>query len=493
MRRLLRRLVLFVGVPLLLLAMAAGVGGWLALRQFTPENVVRQLESVCNARVQLDGCSLSLFSSPARLELLGLQFHPRDAEADRATPPASRPPIKITNTYLRWRRGVVETDLVALLLRRELRVRSLLVEMGDVKADILPSGGNSLRALFQRPATVGGKPNPAMVALVASAAVVAQAAEIAAPAPTAVDRPPDPADEGDAETEESADARLPVFHASELPGAISINRISFADGRLRLRNRKTRAVTELNQLNLEITGLEVNPANLAEHNRAALTFRSRLWVDGGRKNPGRLAEMQAGFEGTLVPFDATTGLLQPDFQFTTRIDQGATLRSLPALEKIEKNLARARRAGLQISPLSKDVVLARDTALRFRLRNHTLALVEPGILEFADYSLALAAGSSLDIGTETHDLSASWIASQAVSDKALSGAQEFLGKAGEDVARELRGVLIDPLVKDGRLHMDFTSTGEMAKPNVRIGHPLQDAADQLKDAGRGLLERIKNN
>ena len=43
---------------------------------------------------------------------LGLHFHPRDAEADRATPPAGRPPVKIGNTYLRMRRGVVEADLV---------------------------------------------------------------------------------------------------------------------------------------------------------------------------------------------------------------------------------------------------------------------------------------------------------------------------------------------------------------------------------------------
>lgn len=494
MGRFLKRLLLFVGLPLALaVALVAGFG-WLALRQFTPDNVVRELEALCNARVQLEGCSLSLFSSPAKLELNGLQFHPRDAEADGATPPATRPPIKITNTYLRMRRGVVEADLAALLLRREVRVRSLHVEMGDVKCDILPSGGNSLRALFRSPATVGGKPNPALAALAVSAAAVAEAATAATNPSTAPSTSADGNAEATADEEDLADnGPIPEFHARELRGAIAIDRISFVDGRIRARNRKSRAVTELNQMHLEVTGLEVDPARLDQVNRGTVGFRSRVWIDGGRKNPGRVAELQIGVRGTVTPFDAATGVLQPDFVFTTDVARGATLRSLPALEKIEKNLARARRAGLKFDAFATAPVLAEDVTLHFRLRENSLALTQPARLDFTDYALALDSGSALDLATDTHRLKASWIASQAISDRALGGAQDFLASLGEDAAAELRRLLIDPLVRDGRLHMEFTSRGDLAKPDVRVAHPLQDVTDQLKDAGRGLLDNFKNN
>lgn len=502
MSRVLKRLLLFFVLPLGLLAGAGGLLGWLALRQFTAEKVVHQLEAVCNARVQLDGCSLSLFSSPARLELNGLHFHPRDSEADGATPPAGRPPIKIGNTYLRMRRGVVETDLAALVLRRELRVKTLLIELGDVKCDLLPSGENSLRELFRAPATVGGRANSALVALAPVAAAVAVATDTAAqPAsstpPAATGATPsstatDATDATEATDDDASTDPLPTFHARELPGTLAVESIKFVDGRIRVRNRKSRAVTELNGLNLEITGLSVDPTRLADANRANVAFRSRVWIDGGKKKPVRLADLGVSVQGSLIPFAAATGLLEPDFQFTTVVAGGSTLQSLPALEKIEKNLARARRAGLKIDNFATHAVLAGDTTLPFSLRANQLSLTQPAVLDFTDYALALESGSLIDVATETHDVHASWVASQAISDRALAGAQEFLGALGDDVARELRGLLIDPVVKDGRLRMDFASKGELAKPEVRIAHPLQDMTDQLKEAGRGLIDGFKN-
>lgn len=481
----------------LLLALGAGGGSlavWWALRQFTPERVVHHLESVCNARVQLDGCTLSLFSSPARLELQGLHFHPRDGEADRATPPASRPPIKIGNTYLRMRSGTVEADLAALVLRREIKVKALHIEMGDVKCDILPGGGNSLSQLFRAPATVGGRPNPAVAAIVPVAAAIAAAAEAATSdaSPSEAGASAEAQPPADADAGESSESPMPDFHARDLPGPIAIDRLTFTDGRARIRNRKTRAVTELNQLNLIVTGLSVDPARLAEANRASIDLRSRLWVDGGRKNPGRLAELEISLQGTLVPFEATTGRLQPDMPATAAISRGATLRSLPALEKIEKNLARARRAGLHVDPLSTEAVLSADAPLGLRFTGHRLSLTAPATLDFTDYALLVEAGSVLDLNDDSHEVSAAWTASQAISDKALGGANSFLESLGSEAGAELRRLLIDPLVQSGRLHMEFTSRGALAKPDVRIAHPLQDVTDQLKDAGRGLLDRLRD-
>ncbi len=495
MPRWIKRLLIFGALAMVVVAGGGALAVWLAVRQITPERIVHELEASCNARVQLDGCGLSLFSSPARLELTGLHFHLRDGEADRATPPASRPPIKIGNTYVRMRRGVVEADLAALLFRREIKVRSLLIEMGDVKCDILPGGGNSLRDLFRSPATVAGRPNAATVALAPVAAAIAVAAQAAADSapPAGGSAVDDAAGDTSSDADENQPDPLPEFHARDLPGPIAIDRLTLVESRVRIRNRKTRGVTELNQLHLSVTGLAIDPARLADAGRAEVALRSRIWVDGGRKNPGRLAELDVSVEGGLALFDAATGRLHPDLHATAVIAAGATLRSLPALEKIEKNLARARRAGLHISPLATEAVLATDASLPLLLSGHRLGLAGPATLDFTDYALVVETGGMLDFDDDTHDVAAAWIASQAISDKALAGADEFLGALGDDVAAELRRLLIDPLVKNNRIHMDFTSRGELAKPDVNVLHPLKDITDQIKDTGRGLLDRLKEN
>jgi hypothetical protein len=487
MPRLVKRLLLFLVLPGVLLSGAIVIAGWLALRQFTPERLVRQLETTCNARVQLEGCALSLFSSPPRLELTGLQFHPRDEEANRGTPIASRPPVKITNTYLRMRRALIEADLLALLLRRELRVKSVLIDMGDVKCDILPGGGNSLRALFTPPSTIAAPSTPAMLEL--AAAVVAATTNAVHSSPPADEAEADPAPPNE-DTSTPLSTR-PVFAATQLPGIVALDSIVFADSRIRIRNRKTRAVTELNELQFHLTDVAVNPADLTTTNRGTVTMTTRIIMTGGKKNPGPVATLGLRLNGTLTPFDKTSGQFQPDLQFTTDITKDSVLESIPALEKIEKNMARARRAGLKIEPLGSQIRLAADSRMAMHFRDGRLTLTQPATLDCGGYALALRGGSMVDAVQGTHDVHASWVASQDVSDKALAGSRDFLSSAGSETGDALRELLIDPLVRDGRLAMDFATSGALSDPDVRIAHPLQDLTDQLKDAGRSLLDRLQ--
>ena len=487
MPRLVKRLLLFLVLPGVLLSGAIVIAGWLALRQFTPERLVRQLETTCNARVQMEGCALSLFSSPARLELTGLQFHPRDEEADRGTPMASRPPIKITHTYLRMRRALIEADLLALLLRRELRVKNVLIDMGDIKCDILPGGGNSLRALFTPPSTIAAPSTPAMLELAAAAVAATTNAVHSSPPADEAEADPAPPNE---DTSTPLSTR-PVFAATQLPGIVALDSIVFADSRIRIRNRKTRAVTELNELQFSLTDVAVNPADLTTTNRGTVTMTTRIIMTGGKKKPGPVATLGLRLNGTLTPFDKTSGQFQPDLQFTTDITKDSVLESIPALEKIEKNMARARRAGLKIEPLGSQIRLAADSRMAMHFRDGRLTLTQPATLDCGGYALALRGGSMVDAVQGTHDVHASWVASQDVSDKALAGSRDFLSSAGSETGDALRELLIDPLVRDGRLAMDFATSGALSDPDVRIAHPLQDLTDQLKDAGRGLLDRLQ--
>jgi hypothetical protein len=283
----------------------------------------------------------------------------------------------------------------------------------------------------------------------------------------------------------------PVFAATQLPGIVALDSIVFADSRIRIRNRKTRAVTELNELQFHLTDVAVNPADLTTTNRGTVTMTTRIIMTGGKKNPGPVAALGLRLNGVLTPFDKTSGQFQPDLQFTTDITKDSVLESIPALEKIEKNMARARRAGLKIEPLGSQIRLAADSRMAMHFRDGRLTLTQPATLDCGGYALALRGGSMVDAVQGTHDVHASWVASQDVSDKALAGSRDFLSSAGSETGDALRELLIDPLVRDGRLAMDFATSGALSDPDVRIAHPLQDLTDQLKDAGRSLLDRLQ--
>lgn len=325
---------------------------------------------------------------------------------------------------------------------------------------------------------------------------LASAAAAVAATTNAVHSTP-PADEAeDASSQPNEDTSTPlstrsVFAATQLPGIVALESIVFADSRIRIRNRKTRAVTELNELQFSLTDVAVDPADLTTTNRGTVNMTTRIVMTGSKKKPGPVATLGLRLNGTLTPFDKTSGQFQPDIQFTTDITKDSVLESIPALEKIEKNMARARRAGLKIEPLGRQARLAADSRLTMHFRDGRLTLTQPATLDCGGYALAVSGGSMLDAVQGTHDVHASWVASQAVSDKALAGADNFLSSLGSETGNELRGILIDPLVRDRRLAMDFSTSGALSDPDVRMAHPLQDLTDQIKDAGRGLIDRLQ--
>lgn len=478
-RRLIKRIALFGGLAVVLAGAALGLSLWLALKQLTPDNIILQLESAYNCRAKLDACTVSLFSSPAKIELYGVQLSPRDTEADNATLPSTRSPAVMRATYLKMGRAVLEADLAALVWKRELKVKQFVIERADVKCDLLSGGENTLRTLFATPEVVKGRPNPALLAL----APVAAAAHIATQGGKAAE-PPAPS--------EFNDEPRRVFHASELKIPSSLERVALVDSRLRFRNRKSRSVIELSGCTLELSDLAVDPANLAAANHATLSLKTKLLLDSRKKENLRYADLGAAIEGKIIPFDPATGFLNPDFTFDMTLAEGSVVQSLPLMQKLQRNLDKARQAGLKMKNLAAPQALAHDTTLKFQLRSNRLTLLEDNSLDFPDYALSMQQGGYLDAGTETHEFHASLIASEAVSTAALKEADEFLSSLGDSAGEELRRFFITPLVRDGRIAMTFVTSGDTDDPKVKIDHPLQDLQDQLKDAGRDLIDRLRN-
>ncbi|MGI8602639.1 MAG: hypothetical protein ACR2OZ_06520 [Verrucomicrobiales bacterium] len=475
-----KRLLLFAALALLLFVAAVAVFGWLAVKEITPERLVREIEASRNCRARIDGCKLALFASPARLDVTGVTLVPRDTEADNATAVATRPPIELHATYFRFASATIEADLFDLIFRRRLTVRQFVVRNADVKCDLLPGGENTLKILFDSPGIVGGKPMraPLVAAPIAAAAAAAQ---------TVTDAAASAAENG----EETKSKR--AFNVRDFGIPSTVERVALENSRLRFRNRKSRAVTEFNGCNVSLTDIAINPSDLTAANRATLAISTKLFLDGRDKKTKenfRYADLIVEVRGEITPFELG-GNLNPDMALDAVLRRDSAVERLPVLQKLQKSVSKAQRAGLQLNDLAVRTTLLKDATLKLKLHDNRMELTHDVELPFQDYALALQAGSFIDAGEETHDFRATWTASQAMSDQALRGADEFLSTLGQDAAKELRAMFISPMVKNGLISLAFVSQGDLDDPKVTVENPITDFKDRLKAAGEGLLEGIQ--
>ena len=486
-----KRLFLWLILLVVCLGIGAVVLGWLAVKEITPERLVREIEASRNCRAVIDGCRLSLFSSPARLDLTGVTLVPRDAEADNATPYATRPPIELHATYFRFGSATLEADLLDLVFKRRLTVRQFVIRNADVKCDLLPGGENTLKQLFDSPAIVGGKTmRPPLVAVpVAAAAAAAQTVTDAAR--EAVEKKPPPDDASESAVEADNPGRR--FNVRDFAIPSTIKRVAIENSRLRFRNRKSRGVIEFNNCTASLTDIAVDPAHLDTTNRATLDVQTTIFVDGRVKKTRdmfRYAALSVGVHGAITPFDPS-GNLNPDMGVAAKLDEGSTVQGLPVLQKLQKKVDKAQEAGLRLPDLAARAELQRETTFNLQLHDNRMHLTEPVALAFADYSLSLDRGSFIDASEECHQFRATWTASESISSRALAEADQFLAGLGPEIGTLLRKALVTPLVKDDRIALAFASSGTLDDPKVEIENPLGDLKNQLKETRKNLLDSIQ--
>ncbi len=467
-----RLLIAALGV-FLIVAVALAVGLWLAKGQLTPDSLVRRLEAEKNCRARLDGCVASLF--PPRVTLTGLLLVPRDAEADAAKPLASRAAIAdVNDTVIRCGTADVELSLWALAMQK-LDVTNLLFKDVEVKFNIFANGDNSLKALFEKPETVAGQPNPkaAKHADPAEKTAKKEKKEKPAPKPATV--------EGDEEPEG------PRFQASDLGLPASLKLAKLENARIKVRNKKTKSAFELYGLNLTLSDIAVDPGNLAKDNRASLELATHLAVDSRKVEKLRYCDLNLTAGGKITPFDPATGFLNPDTLVEVGILKGSLLQGLPVFDKFQSKLEPLAAVGIKLPLINGKTTTQTDARLKVNVYDNILRVTDDVPLTFEDYGLTLRAGSWLDLATENHQFTSVLTASEVHSAKALGDAKSFLtgtlGQPGEKIYQKV----VDVMVRENRLSLEFLSTEDIGKPKVELQGPLAKPKELLKEALSGVL------
>ncbi|CAN5334717.1 hypothetical protein BH23VER1_BH23VER1_23910 [soil metagenome] len=467
---------IFIAFSVLVLVVAVVlVGGvfWIkhqVTSRLDAATLVRQIEASNNCRVHIGAVTVSLFSQPARLELSDLRLLPRDEAANSAVPLAERDaPPELETTGIVCGQASLASDLRS-LWRGRVDAESIGLRQVLARTVISRDGTSSLNAFFDEP------PEPAPTA---SARFDRGNIRLSGGGQTLV------------ATTQPGD--LERFNAEEIQLPATLESFTLEEGVLECFLEKTGGIISAHDLEIALTDLDIDAANLAEHNSAKLSVSAQIAVEDGTREH-RYANLIVRTDGDIVPFEPATGYLNPNMAYVITVAQGSFIEEIPLLKDLGGDLKKLAEIGVKLEQLGERHELQADSQVHLRIYDGRLGLAEPLLLPFSHFALTLKEGSWIETAENTHQFDGHLLASREMSAEAVAGMEAFVrDTAGDSMADIARGILIDPILVDGRISLDFASSGELADPKVKIVTPLSDIGDVLKKVGGQLLKGLFGN
>ncbi|TDU64528.1 hypothetical protein EI77_03978 [Prosthecobacter fusiformis] len=446
---------LFVFVILFVLAGAClGAASWWIMQKMGPETWVEMAEKNWNCRAHIDDAKLSLLTRPATLKFTGVRLAPRDLEV--AKPYASRTPLPEGSAIVDIPEITLEVKLDDLLNRR-LFVEHVRIVEPSVTEIQDAQGNSSLEALFKKP----GSP------------------EALAATPSTEPLPPD------VDSNASVDSS-PAF-------SFAVSSASIEKGRFDITTGTTQVMIQ--DLDFNLTGIDVDKNDLANHNRIQATLSSRIDVTGmaridGAKRPAELAHLVLSGTGDIRPIHPVTLDWEPVSQLTLTLAKGSVLAGHMTIgDAAGKELRKLEEYGIDLAPvviggpLMEDAtVMGNFAADRFITRSLTRFV-------FPEYEVAIEPKSWLNAAQDKHEIEFRLSCGPDLQARLLSGISH--AKLGDSIARAVTKALSDD---QGRMTFDIESTGSLSDPKVK---PKTDRVlknlmrgEGLGDLLEGLLKKL---
>ncbi len=480
-------------------ASGAGLHGWLKGR-LSKEAIVAQMESSWNCRAEIGSVTPVFMSSPARLEIVGCQVAPRDAEVTK--PLGQRTPLAEGAADVVIARVVLEVKLQDLISRR-LNIQQLVLSDISVREDVPRGGDSSLAVLFSKPprhaeaaATVVTEPAPPTPPTPLPAEVLVQ--------PSA-DKPAPPVIPDVASVPSSTPALKPavgvgakaeakhepqVFEARQLGFSVQVRNASLERVAFKRVDHNNTTKTDITDLSFSITDIDVNPADLAAHNSLKLALNCRLKQRGriGPKDARRevtMAELLLDGEGILNPFDVETGAWQPVSTLRLNVRKGTVLGGFATLgEAIGKDLKKAEGYGIDLADVPMGGTLLEDARIHVSFQNDRITFLENAVFAMTESELALQKGSWLNAAEDANEMQARITLGADLQSRIGAGVKKNLG---EEQGASILKMLAD---ERGRVYFDLRSSGRLSKFKADMDwQRLLNRVIQGLDAG-GLIDSL---
>lgn len=474
------RLLLFLLSLLVLLAVAAPLAGAYILRRYVnKELIVLETEKHINARVHLDDVTLTIFAWPPSLRLAGVKIGPRDQYA--GTPLEARPPM--TNAPVRIDMAYAELVPEA-LMSRQFFPRVLRIVGIEVRERISPQEGSALEKLFQPPAD--------KLAILQAAGDVPRAIPVPTPPPVAVEpaTPPGPV---------AIAPPAPVATQQEPSRAerIALQEISIEQGHFVITNEGTdsRFNADISDFSLVLTGIDIDPADLANHNSVHARLSAKAVVDGAAQIGGRMqevqfADMRLRGEGLVNPVEPTTMMWSPAAQLNLIIDHGSSIGGHMTIgDAAGQELDKLMKYGVDLSAIRIGGVLAQDVNVSVLFRNESIRFLGDTLFALPEYEFTIKRDSWIDFAKDQQGLLTRLSCGPALKEQIVRGVASR--GLGETVSRMVVGAFSDDR---GRVAFDLSITGSFSHPQVKpdIQNRLEGIlGGDIEDKAKGLIKNFK--
>lgn len=443
------RRILLILVTLVLLVFGSG---WMAVnRLLTKEALISQLESSLNCKVTMESFEASAFSFPASLKIQKLVLLPTDATA--------------LNTGINIDSLTLHISLLDLLQRR-LTVDKLHISGVYLRDEISKEGHSPLAVMF-------GKPSAADV-------IVADAGQ-----PDETSLPASPEAPPVTSTEFTSTVVEDAPTAPKKAVSVNIKEALLDRTLIHIVDRKARNKRDIHDLRLRIFDVDIDPSNLAQHNKCSIEISGRTEIIG-RKKVGeenvdaQFVNVPFSGKGSIRPFDPATGLLEPSAEVEVTLAKDAvlgghlTMGEAAGKDKAFKDLE--KYLGLDLAPISIGGVLQQELLAKFKVEGARVEWLNDARLVFPDYAILMKQGSWSDSREDDSRLAIQFMPANKISQQLFSGITD---RYGDGVTTAVKKALTLP---DGSAGIDFVLTGPLAKPSVT---PSPDTMQRIMNAVAG--------
>lgn len=480
-----KKLLIFTASLFALLGIGTFAGySWLTAR-FEKDAVIAQVEQWWDCRATLESSTVNLLSTPATVELRGLKLAISDDEVTK--PYAQRSAFPEDQALLVAEHATLSVTLKDLLSRR-YNIEKLHISNLRLRTEIDTEGDSTLDMMFDSPEDES-EPLPAEQ-VQTKRPLNALAANISSEPP----QTGDPAKPKKKRTKKRKKDKEP-FKASDLGLALQVQEASVNNGSFEIVDFKNQTHMTLSNIALTLSDIDVDPNNLAAHNRSNLKFAGDI-----KTAKTDSTEVTANFnvqgDGVFHPFAPDTGLWFPDLGLNILIKKGSSFGGAPLETQMrEKDMKKMREYGLDLTGLAMGGVLQDDLVTQIHAIGSKMIIGRDTHLIFPDYGITLLQKSWINAAEDDHRLNGRFTANPELSQRVLSGAQAKLGEKYGDTVAALAQATINATFMDEqkRLIIPIKSRGPLSKPDVSLDGTIGDITDSLKSAGKSLLEGLLNN
>ena len=469
------------------LLLGGGTATWLTAKSWAQKNlskeaIVAQLEREWNCRVGLKSIEADLLASPARITIENLALMPRDAEVSK--PLAERAPI-VAGVLILIRQATLVLDTSA-LLHKQLHVREFLVDGIDAREEISSEGESLLGTMFSKPKQDFFTKELSKIKAAQNTPVIAASDGTAVSAPDSPSAPK-------AVPSESPKAKEAKTKSFSLPLGLQVDAFTLSNAKFHFMNRRAKTRTDITNLSLRITEADIATDDLAHHNQckavisANVVSANRIKIDGTIQEV-KMAEFDLSSQGTIHPFDAATGALDPDITLAMTLKKGSifggALNFGQAFGK-DKNVSNLKdKFGLDITDLTIGGPLQEDLSTDVRVHEGRTEFLKDATLAFPQYKVALRSGSWINGPEDNHEAHLSLIPGDDLEQRLVSAIE---AKVGTGFSGIIMGIVKDD---KGSMVLDFQSSERLSKPKFQLDGKLKAIQDLGSKLGGGLLKGL---